>query len=151
MARSSRSTVAAASDRALAAAPWWRAVDYLTVPETDAGPHRCAGTHTRLADGRRLCWAPPVNGEWRVALDAELADQVVPPALSRRLAGIADPWGAWTRAEVCSKLFDVPVLVWVTTRSWPSEGDVHHGGRVATVATLRREGMVVSVGARLVG
>lgn len=84
-------------------------------------------------------------------MDAEVADQVVPPALARRLAGVADPWGAWTRAEVCSKLFDVPILVWVTTQPWPSEGSVHYGGMRAVVATLRRDGMVVSVGARRAG
>jgi hypothetical protein len=144
--------VATASDTAaLLASRWWRAVDYRLLSGPDAGSHRCTGTHSRLADGRRLCWDPPVLGRWRVVLDAELAEQVVPPALARRLAGAGDPWGAWTRAEVCSKLFDVPVVVWVTTRGWPPVGPVSYDGAALTVATLRREGLVVSVGARRVG
>ncbi len=84
-------------------------------PEVHAGPHHCAtGTHSRTGDGRVLCWHPHafgVDGD-RWAVDAEVADQPVPPALARRW-GSADParvWPHWCVLEVLAKLGDVPVV-----------------------------------------
>lgn len=81
-------------------------------------------------------------------MDAERAAQPVPSALSRRLDA-GDPvaaWGAWTRAEVCSKLLDVPVLVWLTGAGWPAAGVAVHGGRTVEVATVRCGDVVCSFG-----
>ncbi|XVX19320.1 hypothetical protein ACQP1U_13500 [Actinomycetota bacterium] len=76
--------------------------------------HVCSGgTHSTVADGRRLCWVPALDAGERVALDAEVAAQAVPPLLARRWA-ITDPavfWPRWTLAEVIAKVTDVPILV----------------------------------------
>ena len=89
----------------------------------------------------------PVPGA-RHAVDGELAEQPVPRALSGRLPGDgdADPWGWWTRAEVCAKLFDVPILVWISTRGWPAEGDQVVGDHRLQVSTHRTHGLVLSLG-----
>lgn len=111
--------------------------------------HRCdVGTHSRLADGRTLCWRPPDHSGRGHAVDGELASRVVAPALARRLppGGRADPWGWWTRAEVCAKLLDVPVVVWVSTRDWPREGAQVVDGHEIHLSTHRGHGLVVSLG-----
>jgi hypothetical protein len=109
--------------------------------------HGCegGGAHSRLADGRQWCWRPgrPLGRGW--ALDVELADQPVSAALGRRLPP-DDPWAWWTRAEVCAKLFAVPIIVWVTREGWPSMGPVHHQGALAHVGTLKVDGVVASLG-----
>lgn len=120
------------------------------------GPHTCAaGTHSRLADGRTVCWFAPRSPGARYAVDAELAEQPVTTALARRLPdqGRIDPWGWWTRAEVCAKLLDVPIIVWLARHGWPGPGTVPVpaglGGREPSaleVATHRTEGIVLSVG-----
>jgi hypothetical protein len=51
-------------------------------------------------------------------VDAELVTRAVPAALDRRF-GVGDPeefWPRWTQLEVCCKLLDVPVLLWLGTR-----------------------------------
>lgn len=87
-------------------------------------PHGCrGGTHTRLADGRRLCWAPTglAPGD-RYAVDAELADQPVPRALGRGLTPERF-WWLWTRAEARAKLADVPIAMWLRTVDWRADAD----------------------------
>ena len=88
-------------------------------------PAAPAGIEARsyLADGRVVRWRPRVLSPLRIAVDAELADQSVPPALERRF-GVADPrkfWTQWTRVEVCCKLLDVPVLQWLAIRGLASD------------------------------
>lgn len=111
--------------------------------------HACVtGTHSHLADGGTVCWQPGPGETVRHAVDAEWEDQALPPALARRMpdAAARDPWGAWTRAEVCAKLLDVPILVWVTTRDWPAEGEALVDGRRLHLSTHRVGGLVVSLG-----
>lgn len=77
------------------------------------------GLRSHLADGRVVCWSTTVPRGLRLAVDAEISDQPVPPALARRF-GTVDPgsfWPAWTAVEVSCKLRDVPILTWLT----------HHG------------------------
>ena len=76
------------------------------------------GARSHLADGRVVSWSPPPTPGLRVAVDAEIADQPVPPALARRF-GIDRPelfWPRWTAVEVACKLLDVPILVWLSQR-----------------------------------
>ena len=84
--------------------------------EPAVGPAR--GLRSHLADGRVVCWSTPVPGGLRLAVDAEVSNQPVPPALAHRF-GLADPrlfWPAWTAAEVSCKLRDVPILIWLRDR-----------------------------------
>lgn len=111
--------------------------------------HRCgSGAHSRVADGRRLCWRPDAPDGVRYAVDAEIAGQPVPAALGRRLTpGVAGAaWTRWTRAEVCAKLLDVPILVWVTQHGWPDAAAVAHGARTVQLLTDEVDGLVVSFG-----
>lgn len=110
--------------------------------------HACAaGTHSRLSDGRTLCWQPGDSARAGHAVDGELADQAVPDVIARRLGpGVDDPWGRWTRAEVCAKLADVPILVWITTRDWPPAGDVEVDGTRIRLVTHQVAGVVISLG-----
>lgn len=112
--------------------------------------HRCdGGTHTRLADGRQLCWVPAHPRPSRYAVDAELRATRIPASLRPRLPGglgDGEALALWTRAEVCAKLFDVPILVWVTSLPWPGEGVIDHGGLVAEVRTHVLGDLVLSVG-----
>lgn len=128
--------------------------DYVTV--LPGGSDRPAGgARSYLADGRLVSWAPPGHPDLRWAIDAELADQPVPPALARR-CGCADPalfWPCWTRAEVSAKLLDIPILVWVRRYGLaPDAGDGAGRGPDYGVLALRtsgHEGLVVTYGARL--
>lgn len=77
------------------------------------------------------------------AVDAERADQAVPPALARR-TGIPDPatfWPAWTRAEVVAKLTGEPILLLVRRAGLPL--DVPAG---IEMTTIERDGLVISLG-----
>jgi hypothetical protein len=77
------------------------------------------------------------------AVDAELADQAVPPALARRRE-TADPaavWPVWTATEVVAKLTDTPVLAWLSTgepvRATPLRvGDLEVAWRTETIDDL---------------
>ena len=86
--------------------------------------HRCGqGTHSTVADGRRVCWTPTTPA--RVAVDAELAAGPVPPALAARW-GSADPdvvWPRWCWVECVAKLTDTPVLLLARTRPEPGHPD----------------------------
>lgn len=73
---------------------------------------------SHLGDGRSASWSPPAVGRASVAVDAELANRAVPAALAGRF-GVGDPeefWPLWTQLEVCCKLLDVPVVLWLGTR-----------------------------------
>lgn len=94
-----------------------------------------ADAHTRshLADGRVVGW----YGDPAYVVDAELADQPVPPALAAR-HGTHDFWGRWTRAECGAKLADVPITLWIAAHGLTA-GDhetstVSWAGVVASVA-----------------
>ena len=71
-----------------------------------------------LADGRGVAWNPSDTNGFRLAIDAELIAQRIPPSVVRR-ARLTEPvepldfWRRWTQAEVLAKLLDVPILMWV--------------------------------------
>lgn len=90
-------------------------------------------TRSHLADHRVVGW----YGAPGVVIDAEIADQPVPPALGDRF-GTADFWARWTQAECAAKLADVPVLLWVRRHGLGPAG--------FRVETLRLDDLVVSVG-----
>lgn len=125
------------------------AVDAVPLEVTRAGDaHRCVGgTHTRLGDGRQLCWAPAAAlDSMTYAVDAEIADRGVPVALGRR-TGITRPdvfWPLWTRAEARAKVRDVPILVWIGAVDWTHDGDLPGAHEVASVLTRRVDDLVVS-------
>lgn len=105
----------------------------------------CPSPRTYLADGRRICWHRPEPYGWRLAVDAELTTQPVPPSLDNRVATDSPSqfWRAWTRTEVVCKLLDVPVLVWLTRHGLHTEPPSVH---LRTLITA--DGLVVTVGAR---
>ncbi|AKU18817.1 hypothetical protein VV02_10615 [Luteipulveratus mongoliensis] len=79
-----------------------------------------SSSRTYLADGRGVAWTALAPNGFRLAIDAELVAQRVPPAVVRR-ARLTEPvepvdfWRRWTQAEVLAKLLDVPILLWVRT------------------------------------
>lgn len=84
------------------------------------------GPRSHLADGRIVSWTSPPPRGLRLAIDAEITDQPVPPALARRF-GIGDPrrfWPAWTAVEVSCKLRDVPVLIWLRHRGLAPDPEI---------------------------
>ncbi|KGN36928.1 hypothetical protein [Knoellia subterranea] len=95
-----------------------------------------------------LCWQPDGAREGDFAVDGELTSGGFPPSLARRLVedGREDPWGDWTRAEVCAKLADVPIVVWIRSRAWPDGDEVNVGGRRIRLVTHRVDDLVVSLG-----
>ena len=100
------------------------------------------GVRSHLADGRMVSWCPPLPPGLRLAVDAEIANQPVPPALGRRF-GIDRPevfWPRWTTVEVACKLLDVPILVWLSGRGLRVDP-----GLVRT-ATFRIDDLLVTVG-----
>lgn len=90
-------------------------------PRTQPCPAGCAGLHSYLPDGRRVCWRPRSGDPARRhAVDAELVSAAPPERLYRRWLeggpprpGAAAFWAAWTRAEALAKLADVPIAVWL--------------------------------------
>ncbi len=100
------------------------------------------GARSHLADGRVVSWCPPLPPGLRIAVDAEIADQPVPPALACRF-GIDRPelfWPRWTTVEVACKVLDVPIMVWLSQRGLRVDP-----GRVRT-ATFRTADLLVTVG-----
>lgn len=118
------------------------------VPE--GARHACQQrVHSRLADGRLLCWQPTGSPGLSFAIDAELERQPVPPALAHRCA-IGDPevfWPLWTRAETRAKLHGIPILVWLRTHAWLTESADGRTIETGPVVTTVRDGVVVSYGA----
>lgn len=78
--------------------------------------HTCrGGAHSRVADGRLVCWAPPSDAmsALPVAVDAEMRGQPVPPHLARRWS-TDEPalvWPRWCATEVVAKLTHTPVVL----------------------------------------
>ncbi|MCT2587184.1 hypothetical protein [Actinophytocola gossypii] len=69
-----------------------------------------AVTRSHLADGRVVGWYGPPGA----VIDAELADQRVPPALAARYGASPEEfWPRWTRTECAAKLADVPITLWL--------------------------------------
>lgn len=92
--------------------------------------HRCStGTHSRLDDGRRLCWTPLEAGACRAAVDAERLDRPPPRALAARVGHVTDErfWWLWTRAEARAKVRDIPILDWLRRVDWTQDGDLDPG------------------------
>lgn len=138
-----------------------------TVTARDA-VHECLrGTHSRVADGRLLCWdpweilddggrAPDGPRRW-VALDAEQVGARPPRAIAR-LAGDPDAtrfWWLWTRAEARAKIRDVPILTWLRTTDWQSDGDIAAADAVGLRVALPHRGAgpdaAVAVNTRVCG
>lgn len=116
------------------------------VTSVAVGLHSCGGgTHTRLADGRLLCWAPDsVLEGCAYAVDAEIAEQPVPRALARRSGLVGrEFWRLWTRAEARAKVRDVPIIVWIDRVEWTADADLPDGPRVE-VDTVEIGDLVVS-------
>ncbi|MEO7000116.1 MAG: hypothetical protein ABI112_18725 [Terracoccus sp.] len=109
-------------------------------------PHACSErTHSRLADGRLLCWRPSGPAGLVRAIDAEIVGQPVPRALARR-AATDDPnvfWPLWTRAEVRAKLNGIPVVRWLRLVNWPADDDL---GDPLDIVTVVGAGVVLSYG-----
>ncbi|MFB9236713.1 hypothetical protein ACFFWC_14320 [Plantactinospora siamensis] len=91
-----------------------RAETYLRVAGAGAraGAAGPALTRAHTADARTVGWYGPPPPGHRLAIDAEVADGAVPPALGRRF-GTADFWARWTRAESLCKAYDLPIAVWL--------------------------------------
>jgi hypothetical protein len=107
------------ADAALVRAVLQRAEARLQVSGGAAEPQAGGGgaaagalTHSYTADFRTVGWyGSPLPG-WRLAIDAEVSDAPVPPALAARF-GPASFWTRWTRAESMCKVFGVPIAVWL--------------------------------------
>lgn len=93
-----------------------------------------AVTRSHLADGRCVGWF----GDPDVVIDAELADQTVPPALAARY-GTHDFWRRWTAAECRAKRADVPIATWLRRHG------LGGGGSRVDVRTCHLQDVVVSV------
>jgi hypothetical protein len=104
-------------------------------------PAELAGAVTRshLGDGRVVGWVGPVPRGMSLAIDAELADAEVPPALARRF-GTVGFWTRWTRAECLCKLVDLPMHMW-----WRRYGLEVPAGFDGTWRTAEADGLVVTV------
>lgn len=89
-----------------------------------------ANTRSHLADGRVVGW----YGDPGHVIDAELADQPVPPALAARY-GAEDFWGRWTRTECAAKAADLPIALWLR----------EHGLDAGIGETHQLDGVTVSV------
>lgn len=99
-------------------------------------------TRSRLADGREVVCDRVAPDGRAVACDAELVAPP-PPRLAAAL-GVRDPRAfaaAWTRAECCAKLHDVPMLVWLRRHGLAPAADVE-------LETTETAGVVVTVGVR---
>ena len=131
-------------------AQWLRGAvqQYPAVFAPPGGRHTCSErTHSRLADGRLLCWRLPARAGLVRAIDAELARQRVPPALARR-AATDDPdvfWLLWTRAEVRAKLHGIPIVVWLGRVDWAADDELEASLAVVTVIA---DGVVLTYGVR---
>ncbi len=114
-------------------------------------PPHGAPVRTHLADGLVVSWSPPHPSDGtRYAVDAEYTDQPVPAAMARRY-GSEDFWTRWTRAEVCAKLADTPILVWLATYGLPPDPAARTGHRVHTLDLEGPDGRTIRVSAGTTG
>jgi hypothetical protein len=100
------------------------------------------GARSYVADGRSVVWAPACASNMRFAVDAEIADQPVPPTLARR-SGIDDPavlWPLWTAVELSCKLTGTPLALWLRQRGLQPEAAI-------AIRTFVVADLVVSCGA----
>ena len=115
-----------------------------------AADHRCTrGTHSRVADGRIVCWSPERGDREAYAVDAEIVGQPVPPHLEARWGGLwaahESFWGAWCASEVCAKLWDVPVVA-LAARGPVASSPVTLGSQTVTYAVRQEGDLVVAFG-----
>lgn len=115
-----------------------------------AADHACTrGTHSRIADGRVVCWSPPRGDDDVYAVDAEIAAQPMPPHLELRWRGLWDAhdsfWAAWCASEVCAKLWDIPIVV-LAARSPVGSSPVTLAGHTVTYAVRHEGDLVVALG-----
>ncbi|MFC7491568.1 MULTISPECIES: hypothetical protein [unclassified Knoellia] len=115
-----------------------------------AASHTCTGgAHSRLADGRIVCWSPPAHEGQTRAVDAEIAAQPVPTHLRRRWRGLWDAhdsfWSAWCATEICAKLGEVPIIV-LAARGPVGASPVTIDGREVTYAVRQEGDLVVAYG-----
>ena len=106
-------------------------------PATDT---RVGWVRSYLSDGRLVQWRPPDGQPW--AIDAELAEQPVPPALARR-TGITERstfWPRWTAMETACKLLGVPAHTWLT------QYGLGRPPAALRIRTVNWNGIVVSIG-----
>lgn len=124
-----------------------------TGPQGGVRPPDGAPVRSHLPDGLVLTWLPPDDAAGiRFAVDAEYADQPVPAAMARRY-GSEDFWTRWTRAEVCAKLADTPILVWLAAYGLPADPAAGTGSQVHTLDLEGPGGRTirVSAGSRYAG
>ena len=123
-----------------------------TCPQGGVRPAPGAPVRTHLPDGTVLSWRPATpdvatpDVAARYAVDAEYADQPVPAAMARRF-GPADFWTRWTRAEVCAKLADTPILLWLDAYGLPVDPAAGTGHRVHTFDLAGPDGRTIRVSA----
>ncbi|MEA5153636.1 hypothetical protein [Raineyella sp.] len=114
-------------------------------PQGGRRPAHGAPARTHLPDGTVLSWLPPdLLTVTRYAVDAEYADRRVPRTLARRF-GSEDFWTRWTRAEVCAKLTDTPILLWIDTYGLPADPAAGTGLRVCSFDLTGRNGRPIRV------
>ncbi len=105
---------------------------------------------TYLANGHRITWQLSAWPGWRVAVDAELADQQVPEHIRSRSQLDPDATDreilvAWTQSEVLAKLTDEPILLRLR-RCGLRIDDLPQRAPIGLV-TVQHEGNVTTVGA----
>lgn len=120
-----------------------------TGPQGGARPPYGAPARSHLADGLVVSWLPSMPAA-RYAVDAEYADRPVPATLARRY-GTTDFWTRWTRAEVCAKLTDTPILLWLTRHGLPADPASGTGLRVRTHDLPGPDGRAIRVSAGTAG
>uniref|UniRef100_UPI0037851C7D hypothetical protein n=1 Tax=Prosthecobacter sp. TaxID=1965333 RepID=UPI0037851C7D len=65
--------------------------------------------------GHRYEWLHEKSRGSRICLDVEGLDTPAPDAIVPHGMNTRDFWAAWTFAEACCKISDVPILQWIRT------------------------------------
>lgn len=118
-----------------------------TGPQGGVRPPDGAPVRTHLPGGVVVAWRPPpASAGTRFAVDAEYADQPVPATMARRY-GTEDFWTRWTRAEVCAKLADTPILLWLNAYGLPADPAAGTGFAVRTFDLAGPDGRMIQVSA----
>lgn len=109
-----------------------RAETRLRLADADAS---AAFTRSHTSDFRTVGWygSPPPG--WELAIDAEVTDAAVPAALAARY-GRDSFWPRWTRAESLSKLFRMPIVLWLRRHGLRVPANVPAVWRTLTIADL---------------
>lgn len=104
-----------------------------------------------LADRRGVAWTALSPNGSRLAVDAELIDQRIPPAVLQRAhlslddVDAREVWRRWTQAEVVAKLRDIPILMWLREYRLTMPLDVDADGPIA-LRTVDHDGLIVTFG-----